>query len=119
MLTYRHDGEKVRKSMDSEKKINANEFLDKLRDACTSKVNCEDCVFFIDGNEKTMCRITSVLSGDIGVMDVTPVENECNVVTDVNHRKKESHIKRDSDKQKPTINIKNVYISICDRKNCD
>ncbi len=101
------------------KQMNANEFLDKLKDVCTSKVNCEDCVFFIDSNEKTMCRITSVLPGDIGVTDVTHVENECNVVTDLNHRKKESHIKRDSDKQKPTINIKNVYISICDRKNGD
>lgn len=99
--------------------MNANEFLNKLRDVCKSKVDCEDCVFFIDGNEKTMCRITSVLPGDIGVMDVTLVENECNVETAENYQKQESHIKRDSDKQKPTINIKNVYISICDRKNGD
>lgn len=82
--------------------MNANEFLDKLRDVCNNECDCEHCIFFTDDSEKSMCRISNVLPDDIGVIDITPVESGL-------HLKKVLPPKSNSDAK---INIKNMYVSI-------
>lgn len=81
--------------------MNANEFLDKLRDICKNEADCERCIFFTDDSEKSMCRISNVLPDDIGVMDITPVERGL-------------HLERVPPKSNSDakINIKNMYVSI-------
>lgn len=81
--------------------MNANEFLDKLRDVCNNECDCEYCIFFTDDSEKSMCRISNVLPDGIGVIDITPVENS-------------SHLRRVLPKSNSDakINIKNMYVSI-------
>lgn len=81
--------------------MNANEFLDKLKNVCNNECDCEHCIFFTDDSEKSMCRISNVLPDDIGVIDITPVESG-------------SHLERVPPKSNSdaTINIKNMYVSI-------
>ena len=75
--------------------MNANEFLDKLKNVCNNECDCEHCVFFTDDSEKSMCRISNVLPDGIDVIDITHVERV--------------PLKSDSDAK---INIKNMYVSI-------
>lgn len=81
--------------------MNANEFLDKLKNVCNNECDCEHCVFFTDDSEKSMCRISNVLPDDIGVIDITLVERDS--------RLERVPLKSDSDAK---INIKNMYVSI-------
>ena len=81
--------------------MNANEFLDKLKNVCNNECDCEHCVFFTDDSEKSMCRISNVLSDGIGVIDITPVERGSHL--------ERVPLKSDSDAK---INIKNMYVSI-------
>lgn len=81
--------------------MNANEFLDKLKNVCNNECDCEHCVFFTDDSEKSMCRISNVLPDGIDVIDITPVERG-------------SHLERVPLKSDSyaKINIKNMYVSI-------
>lgn len=81
--------------------MNANEFLDKLKNVCNNECDCEHCVFFTDDSEKSMCRISNVLPDGIGVIDITPVERDSHL--------ERVPLKSDSDAK---INIKNMYVSI-------
>ena len=54
--------------------MNANEFLDKLKNVCNNERDCEHCIFFTDDSEKSMCRIANVLSDGMGIIDIRTVE---------------------------------------------
>lgn len=81
--------------------MNANEFLDKLKNVCNNECDCEHCIFFTDDSEKSMCRISNVLPNGIGIIDITPVERGL-------------HLERVPPKSNSDakINIKNMYVSI-------